>query len=77
MPSYKDVRYIVGGYIVSDREPSAGFGNCDWFAVNVKFENRTDALAFMREKRKHYKKYKKSPTFTLRKETVERWNGLK
>lgn len=77
MPSYKRIHYVVGGYIISDREPTAGSGNCDWFAVNIKFENRNDVLSFIREKRKHYKKYNKSPTFRLQKETVECWENIK
>jgi len=78
MPSVrKETRYVVGGYVVKDQPPSPLFGNCDWFGVNIKFKNRSEALAWMKEKRIFYNKYGKQPIFSLRKETVEFWENLK
>ena len=78
MPSVqKETQYIVGGYILTDQPAMPGFGNCNWFGTNIKFNTRPEALAWMKEKRFFYKKHGKQPVFSLRKETVEYWGKLK
>ena len=70
-------QYVASGYVTYDREPVAGFGNCKWFAMNVRFNTRPEALAWMKEQRNRWKPYNKFPVFSLRRETVEYWENLK
>lgn len=68
--STKTTKWYVGGYRLLDKPTTPGFGNASWFATNLMFPTKKEAVSYIKERQKAMNKHGQVGYFTLRSETV-------